>query len=159
MGEANFDSVFDKISSICSEDVTKLQEMVDTIIEQVSSQTACHDVMIRLVRNMRAANASFGHPVCPNGGPHMNCDFGMWLHKCIQSQTISKSHYRAIWSKLMDIYQTLDSDAKCLWASTFEYALKEKVDDEWWRPRLQALVDDPTTPMSLCFKIEDYFEN
>lgn len=163
LGETNFDSVFEKIASRCRSDddsSSKLQEVVDNMLSIVSSQTFCHPVMIRLVRQLRATNPSFGYPVCSgiDNPSLMTGEYVMWTHACYQNEVIDKDSYIKTCEKLMDHYSTLDQDQQSSWADSFVYALKHKVNDEWWRPRLQALIDDPKTPLALCFKIEDYFE-
>ena len=144
-----------------SDVMESLQEMVDEIMKSVSSQSGSHEVMIRFITHMRAANASFGHPVCslPEDSPLLTPTFGMWANMCFKNNIISEDSYHTIWGSLMKKYQALEKDDKAEWGAVFEQPLKEKIDVDWWSPQLKALLDDPETPLTICFKIEDYFEN
>lgn len=164
LGDANFDVITPQLVSLISDsdDITvSLQEMVDEIMKDVSSQCGAHDVMIRLINHMRAKNSRFDHPICslPEDSPLLTPTFGIWANTCFHNSIITEDQYHTIWGSLMKKYETLEKDDKAHWGNVFEQPLKEKIDLDWWTPQLKALLDNPDTPLTICFKIEDYFEN
>ena len=164
LGDSNFESVSKKIrDEIATRENTleALQEMVDEMIPLVALQCGTHKTLVRFVRYMRAANPSFGHPVCqiPDKPSLRTPVFGMWLNMCVTSKIISKESYETYWSNLMETYESSSKQDKAQWANVFEQVLKDRIHDTWWRPKLNTIMNDPNTPISLCFKIEDYLED
>jgi len=84
MGNANFDSVKEQIRDVCRDNTAEhLQTVVDHLYEIVSKNESSHDTMIRFITYLRAANPSFGHPVCPTfSGEKMTPVYAIWSHKC-----------------------------------------------------------------------------
>ena len=160
LGEANFDVIVPQLVDVIKGN-DELQEMVDEIMKSVSFQCGSHQVMIHLIRHMRSANPSFEHPVCslPDDSPLLTPTFGIWANTCFKNNIISEESYHTIWNTLMKKYQALQKDDKADWGPVFEQPLKEKIAVDWWSPQLKALLDNPETPLTICFKIEDYFEN
>lgn len=159
LGDANFESIFTKLRSVYEDDRSKLSEIVKEVVSQVSQMVGCHSVMIRLIKTMRSHSVTLDESICPLDESYLNSVYSQWSHKCYTSGLIDRKEYENVSAKLMDIYNSGDESAKEEWAETFEYVLKDKVLDAWWKPKLQEVISDPTTPMSLCFKIEDYFDN
>ena len=161
MGDANFDAVKKKIIDICSDNTAEnLKTLVDNLQDIVSKNEISHDVMIRFIEYLKNNFSSQNLQICPTiSREKFTPLYGIWSHKCFQNSIIEQSLYIENCKEMMKIYHSLEKEKKNIWAPTFEYALKHSVLDSWWKPRLKSIIDDPDTPLPLCFKIEDYFEN
>lgn len=163
LGESNFESVAQKLDLRCrsaSNTIEFLQNVVDELLEIVSHQEGSQAIMVQLVSHLRASQPSFGHPVgSPASDTQKTPQFGIWLHRLFQKHYIGVPTYETEWKKLIETYHEANDDAKCNWADAFEYALKHAIHPTWMRPLIKAILDDPSTPLPLSFKIEDYFEN
>lgn len=164
MGDANYISIRDKIAAEIGrrdDTVDAFQTIVDEIVPIIATQSGMHTVMTKFVRYMRSTYDSFKHSLCalPQKDSLRTPTFGMWLHTCFKKDLISKQEYETHWTELMKAYESVTKEMKSTWANVFEQALKDSLDDDWWHPRLTRILNDPDTPMSLCFKIEDYLED
>lgn len=161
LGESNYDAIFGQLIEACGNESDKFKEMMNEIMIQVSENSACHKVMIRLICDMKAKQTSFTLNAADSEyeGISMNPNFGLWMHQCYKSDLITLDEYKNTWDSLMKHYNDLESDDRADWAEPFEYALKHSLNDEYWHPILKQVIQDDETPIALCFTIEDYFEN
>ena len=83
--------------------------------------------MRRLVSHMRAANPSFGQPICaiPTTASQRTPEFGMWINLCFVKKMISPQSYESYWCDLMKLYDEIPKEDKGKWADVFEYVLKK----------------------------------
>lgn len=149
LGDSNFDSVVNKIMSALN---TNKSEFDSTLIEIVSSNTGSHEVMIRLLKHLN-------YKLDDSSSVTITPIYSIWIHKCFQNNLIKQTEYETICTQMMSVYEEQTKDEKIEWSDSFEYILKNKVNNDWWRPKLKSVVDDSETPIQLCFKIEDYFED
>lgn len=164
LGKANYETITPQIRDLLMKSDSSentMDRFVEELYSIVSSQIGSHEVMRRLVTDMRAANPSFRHPVCciPEKPNQRTPEFGMWINHSYEERMITKQFYETYWEELLKSYEETSKENKGQWADVFEYVLKRHICDSWWRPRLRVIVDNPDTPISLCFKIEDYLED
>ena len=161
LGESNYNAIFSQLIEACGDKEEHYKEMINEIMIQVSDNSACHKVMIRLICDMKAKQTivTLNSADTDYKGIIMNSNFGLWIHQCYKSDLITLDEYKNIWNTLMKHYNDLDSDDRANWAESFEYALKHSLNDDYWHPLLKQVINDDETPIALCFTIEDYFEN
>lgn len=160
LGEANYESVSSKLITKIKENEDPSEALAEFTTELstiVRTLEGSHRVMLRMLLAVRKVFPSFTISICDITKENANEVYGMWLNTCVAHKVIKIDDYYTAWNLLLESYEEADEDDKTEWANVFETILKHKFELEWWTPKLKAILDNPDTPLTVCFKIEDYF--